>query len=268
MIGVFDSGFGGLSVLEAIVSALPNADISYVADDNNVPYGDKSEQFIGARTLKIGQFLAAQNHEMIVIACNTATAAGAEKLRQLLPNSQIIGIEPGIKPAALASKTGKIAVLTTSVTAKSARLAALIKQYAGNVYVDVLPCPGWANVVESLRFSDTVFIKEAHQKLEKTLSEGSDQIVLGCTHYSFLRPTLEKIINGRAHIIDVSEAVARRCVSVISQQEVAQKTKKNEHGQLQFFCTKDPKRLQNALPALGLAHFLDKQKNVAQLLQI
>ena len=122
MIGVFDSGLGGLSVLAAIAHALPRADLVYLADTAHVPYGDKDDVFIRARVLTIGRYLDAQGCTLIVVACNPATAAAVAALREALPNVPVVGVEPGVKPAAAASQSGRIAVLTTPSTARSARL--------------------------------------------------------------------------------------------------------------------------------------------------
>ena len=145
MIGVFDSGLGGLSVLSAIATALPQADLVYLADTAHVPYGDKNDAFIRDRVLRIGRYLVeGQGCRQLVVACNTATAAAVAALRAALPRIPVIGIEPGIKPAASASRSGRIAVLTTESTARSERLARLISQHASGVQVDILACPGWA----------------------------------------------------------------------------------------------------------------------------
>ena len=131
MIGVFDSGLGGLSVLAAITRALPAADLLYLADTAHLPYGDKSDAFIRDRVLRIGRHLVDRGCTLIVVACNTATAAAVAALRQSLPELPVVGVEPGVKPAASASKSGRIAVLATTSTAHSERLAQLIRRHAG-----------------------------------------------------------------------------------------------------------------------------------------
>ncbi|MFZ4538390.1 glutamate racemase [Propionivibrio sp.] len=245
MIGVFDSGLGGLSVLAAIAHALPQANLVYFADTAHVPYGDKDDGFIRNRVLKIGRHLVDQGCTVIVVACNTATAAAVAALRETLPDIQIVGVEPGVKPAAVASNSGRIAVLTTTSTARSERLALLIRQHAGTVQVDVLPCPGWATKVETLHLDDPDFAETARRHLAVVLDAGADQIVLGCTHYSFLIPVLEPIVAGRATLVDVADAVARQCVRLAG-------ASAHGHGELTLFATAHPERLQAALPALGL----------------
>ena len=212
MIGIFDSGLGGLSVLSAIAEALPEADLCYFADTAHVPYGDKSDDFIRERVLKIGHHLVAQGCSMIVVACNTATAAAVSALRAAQPAIPVIGVEPGVKPAATSSRKRRIAVLATVSTARSRRLKDLVRLHAGDVQVDIVPCPDWATRVEKGHLDDPAFVDGVRKLLEPTLDRGSDRLVLGCTHYTFLTPILTPIVAGRAELIDVADAVARQCV--------------------------------------------------------
>jgi glutamate racemase len=246
MIGVFDSGIGGLSVLAAVARALPCANLVYFADTAHLPYGDKDDDAIRARVLRIGRHLAGRECRQIVVACNTATAAAVAALREALPNVSVVGVEPGIKPAAASSKSGRIAVLATGSTARSERLSSLIRQYAGPVHVDVLPCPGWATKVETLQLADPDFAEEARVLLAPVLAAGADRIVLGCTHYAFLVPVLASIIEGRAELVDVADAVARQC------RRLAAETDDGEAGHLTLMATAYPERLRQALTALGL----------------
>ncbi len=245
-IGVFDSGLGGLSVLAAIATALPGADLVYFADTAHVPYGNKSDEFIRERVLSIGRQLVESGCTMIVVACNTATAAAVSALRQSQPGIPVVGVEPGIKPAAKTSRSGRIAVLATSSTAKSERLARLIRQHAGSIAVDVLACPGWATKVETLKLDDAQFGQSVRQHLAPTLAAGADRIVLGCTHYTFLAPLLETIVAGRAQLVDVADAVARQC------RRLAATPAARGPGRLTLLATAHPERLQAALAALGL----------------
>lgn len=255
MIGVFDSGVGGLSVLAAIARAMPRADLTYCADTAHLPYGSKSDDFIRRRVLAIGQHLAGNGCEVLVVACNTATAAAVEALRETLPGVAVIGIEPGIKPAAAASTSKRIAVLATESTAKSERLARLIRLHAGNVEVMIEPCPGWATRIEMLHPDDEHFANEIAAKIAPLLDAGADQIVLGCTHYSFIAPQLRRFIEGRAEIVDVAEAVARQVVRLAGA---------HAHGdaQLHLAASAHPEKLHAALPRLGL-HWLAQRATPA-----
>ncbi len=246
MIGIFDSGLGGLSVLASITQSLPHADLVYFADTAHVPYGDKDDAFIRNRVLNIARHLADLGCTLIVVACNTATAAAVASLRETLPDIPTVGVEPGVKPAVAATKSGRIVVLSTTSTARSERLSRLISQHAGDVQVDVLPCPGWATKVETLHLDDPGFAESARQHLAPTLDSGADQVVLGCTHYSFLTPVLEPIVAGRAELVDVAEAVARQCVRLAG-------TAEHGRGRLTLLATAHPEALQAALPALGLS---------------
>jgi len=258
MIGVFDSGLGGLSVLSAITQALPEADLIYFADTAHVPYGDKDDAYIRNRVLKIGRHLADLGCTLIVVACNTATTTAVAAMREAMPDVPVVGIEPGVKPAAAASQSGRISVLTTTATARSERLARLIRQYAGKVQVDVLPCPGWATKVETLQLDDPGFAESVQRHLAATLDAGSDQIVLGCTHYTFLTPILKPIVDGRATLVDVADAVARQCMRLAGNAA-------HGHGQLTLLATAQPERLQSALPALGLKRLIEQLTGPARL---
>ena len=244
MIGVFDSGLGGLSVLAAIAHELPKADLIYLADTAHVPWGGKSDGFITGRVLTIGRHLAEQGCQLIVVACNTATTTAIQALRDHLPGVPIVGVEPGIKPAASGSRSGRIAVLATETTAKSRRLAHLIDAHAAHVQVDIVPCPGWATHVETLQPDTPAFRAEIAAKISPLLAAGVDRIVLGCTHYAFLAPLIEPLLGGRAQLIDVAAAVARQVLRLRSDSHAG--------GHLHLQATARPEHLAAALPVLGL----------------
>ena len=247
MIGVFDSGLGGLSVLAALVDALPQADFSYYADTAHVPYGNKSEEQIQGRVLAIGEHLVSHGCSLLVVACNTATASAVQALRAAHPGIPMVGVEPGIKPAAQATSSGRIAVLATESTASSQRLKRLIRDHAGHVEVLVEPCPGWATHVEMLQLDDPELAADVRARVEPLLDHGVDRIVLGCTHYSFLAPLLNQVIGTRAQLVDVADAVARqtqRLAGLLA----------HGSGRLQLHASAHPERLHAALPRLHLAH--------------
>ena len=208
-IGIFDSGVGGLSVWRHIRAALPDAHLIYVADSGHVPYGDKSPAYIEQRSLTIAQFLVGQGAEAIVIACNTATAAAAAALRArfALP---IVAMEPAVKPAVAATRTGVVGVLATVGTLESARFAALLEKYAGNVRILTQGCPGLVEQIErgNLDGPDTRALLE--QYLAPLLGQGADTLILGCTHYPFLAPLITDIAGPGVTLVDTGEAVARQ----------------------------------------------------------
>jgi glutamate racemase len=249
MIGVFDSGLGGLSVLAALIDALPHADFSYFADTAHVPYGNKSEEQIQYRVLTIGEQLANRGCDLLVVACNTATATAVQALRAAHPGIPVVGIEPGIKPAAKETQSGRIAVLTTEATANSQRLKRLIREHASHVEVFVEPCPGWATHVEMLQLDDPVLATNVRARIEPLLDQGVDRIVLGCTHYSFLAPLFQEIIGTRAKVVDVADAVARQTRRLAGPLAYG-------GGTLHLDASAHPERLHAALPRLNLARIV------------
>jgi len=244
LIGVFDSGLGGLSVLAAIAHGLPRADLVYLADTAHVPYGDKPPGFIAGRVLAIGRHLAGSGCNLLVVACNTATTAAIQTLRDTLPDIPVVGVEPGVKPAAQSSRSRRIAVLATEATAQSRRLAQLIEHHATGVQVEVVPCPGWATHVETLQPDTPEFRADIAAKIVPLLEAGVDRIVLGCTHYAFLAPLIQPLLAERAEIVDVAAAIARQVVRIGGQRE--------GNAGLSLQATAHPERLARALPALGL----------------
>jgi glutamate racemase len=207
-LGIFDSGIGGLSVLRHIRTTLPDANLIYAADSAHAPYGDKPHAYIEQRALALTRFLIAQGAQAIVIACNTATAAAAATLRRefTLP---IIGMEPAVKPAVAATKSGVVGVLATVGTLESARFAALLERYAGDVEIVTQGCPGLVEQVErgDLHSAETRALLERY--LAPLLARGADTIILGCTHYPFLAPLIREIAGEDVTLVETGAAVAR-----------------------------------------------------------
>ncbi len=207
-IGIFDSGVGGLSVLHHIRAALPAARLIYVADSGHVPYGDKPANYIERRALAITQFLVERGAEAIVVACNTATAAAITALRakHALP---IVGMEPAVKPAVAATRSGVVGVLATVGTLESARFAALLDKYAGDVEIITQGCPGLVEEVERGNLQGA----EARALVERytvpLLAHGAETLILGCTHYPFLAPLIREVAGAGIALVDTGAAVAR-----------------------------------------------------------
>lgn len=208
-IGVFDSGVGGLSVLQHIRAALPDANLIYVADSGHVPYGDKSFAYIEARSNALTRFLLGQGAEAIVIACNTATAAAVLSLRKQFSNIPFIGMEPAVKPAVAATQSNVVGVLATVGTLESARFAALLEKYADSVKILTQGCPGLVEAVErgDLRGLETRRLIERYTA--PLLAAGADTLILGCTHYPFLAPLIRAVVGEQITLIDTGAAVAR-----------------------------------------------------------
>lgn len=223
MIGVFDSGLGGLSVWRSLKTALPGRATLYLADQARAPYGPRPLGEVRALTLGCLNWLIAQGCLTVVLACNTATAAAADAARARWPGIAIVGIEPAVKPASLASRTGVIGVLATQATFDSPRYASLTRQFAAGLRVLPRACPEWVELVEKgpRRRPDTAARVAA--EIEPLLDAGADQIVLGCTHFPLLMPWIEaaigrwRVLRGTERPIDVLDpapAVARQAARV------------------------------------------------------
>lgn len=214
-IGVFDSGMGGLSVLKAIHENLPHENLIYLADSKYIPYGEKEAEFIIERCIKITDYFLSYPIKALVIACNTATAAASAILRENYPHLPIIGMEPAVKPATQATSTGRVGVLATSGTLKSAKFAALLDRFAHDVTVIAQPCPGLVECIEAGDLKGSKIKELLHKYLQPILDNNCDTVILGCTHYPFLRPLLVDILPAHIQIIDTGAAVARYLQSVL-----------------------------------------------------
>jgi glutamate racemase len=210
-IGVFDSGVGGLSVLKHIRAQLPSMPLLYVADSGHVPYGDKTQDYIRERSLVLTEFLVRAGAATVVIACNTATAAAAAMLRVRF-DFPIVAMEPAVKPAVTATRSGVVGILATVGTLESARFAALLGQYAGEVEIVTQACPGLVEKVEAGELASPSTRELVAQYTRPLQERGADTIVLGCTHYPFLRPAITDAVGPHVQLIDTGEAVARQVV--------------------------------------------------------
>ena len=207
-IGVFDSGVGGISVLQHIHATLPNEHLIYFADSRYAPYGNRTAQEIQSRCFAISDFLISQGVKAIVVACNTATAAAIDAMRERY-SVPIFGMEPAVKPAAAATKNGIVGVLATVGTLKSAQFAALLESYGRNVQVVTQGCEGLVECIEHGEL-DTESTRQLLQLYcEPLLREGADTIVLGCTHYPFVRPLIKQVVGDDIVLIDTGSAVAK-----------------------------------------------------------
>lgn len=238
-LGVFDSGVGGLSVLRAIRTLLPHENLIYVADSAHVPYGNKSVEYIQQRSLSLTNFLIEQHHaKAIVVACNTATAAAVSLLREKF-TVPIIGMEPAVKPAVAASKNKIIGVLATEGTLKSAQFAALLERYAADVTVITQPCHGLVEKVEQGDLSSTATRELVAHYALPLVERGADTLILGCTHYPFLRGLIADVVGKNITLIDTGEAVARRLHSALTEKNLLNSAQERAHNHAQFFSTGD-----------------------------
>lgn len=220
-IGVFDSGIGGLSVIRHLHEQLPHEDLLYFADQGHIPYGARPLPQIQTFSAEITRFLLANGAKLIVVACNTATAAAIESLRATFPETLFVGMEPALKPAAAQTRTGKIGVLATPGTFASARYAMLIDRFTQQFEVLEDPCTGLVEEIEAGRLDSAETRRILTAATTPMLAAGVDTLVLGCTHYPFVRPLLAEIVGDRIAIIDPAPAVARRAANVLQQHDLS-----------------------------------------------
>ena len=213
-VGVFDSGIGGLSVLPALREALPQAHLMYVADSAYAPYGERDDAFILQRSRYLAQFLWAQNADIIIMACNTATACAADALRQEFPTRTIIGMEPGIKPATQITQNGHIGVMATSLTLQSQRLKNLIQTHSAHATVHTQACVGLAAAIETSLGPNPDLEALVEMHCQPLIQAQCDVVVLGCTHYPFVRSMIENTMGPHVSVIDTALAVAKRAVAL------------------------------------------------------
>jgi glutamate racemase len=232
-IALFDSGLGGLSILREVRERLPEHDLLYLADSAYCPYGLRAPDEVRARALAIGSWMVDHGAELLVVACNTASSAALELLRAELPIA-VVGMEPGLKPAATATRSGRVGVLATGGTLAGERFAALVERYADGVEVITQPCPGLVELVEAGELDGSAARSMVERYVAPLLERGVDTLVLGCTHYPFLRPTIAAIAGSRVAIIDTGPAVARQVARV-----AAQRGLRAGQGRARFWTTGD-----------------------------
>ena len=208
-IGIFDSGVGGLSIVNCIKEQLPNEQLIYIADSLYAPYGDKPDEVIIARVNTLATELVERNCKALVIACNTATVTAVEQLRAKL-SIPIIGVEPAIKPAVISSTNKKIAILTTQATAKNQRFLTLVEKFKLNSTVHIQPCPGLVELIENNQLHSHTFEKLLQNYLTESLNENVDTIVLGCTHYPFFADKIKAIVGEDITLMETALPVTEQ----------------------------------------------------------
>ncbi len=236
-IGIFDSGVGGLSVLRELRRQLPHEHIVYLADQAHVPYGPRPAAEIRRFSEDISRFLLAQGAKLIVVACNTASAAALNHLRRTFPDVPFVGMEPAVKPAAHQTQSGRVGVLATNGTFTSERYADLMARYASNVVVYEDACLGLVDLIERGQIDAPETEQLLQTVLAPMLTAGVDTLVLGCTHYPFAIPLLEKLAPGTA-VIDPAPAIARQTARLLHQRQDLRENP--TPGAVRFFTTGDP----------------------------
>jgi glutamate racemase len=220
-VGIFDSGVGGLSVLRHIQAQLPHEPLLYVADSGYAPYGDKPEALVIARVLAIADFLIGQGAKAIVVACNTATVAAVRVLRETHPGMPVVGVEPGLKPAAALTRSGKVGVLATARTLQGAKFLLLRDQIHRETGVDFLlqPCVGLVDQIELGELDSSAMMATLDRFIAPLLAQEADTLVLGCTHYPLVRGAIERLLVSSGHgdvaLVDTGDAVARQLARLL-----------------------------------------------------
>jgi len=237
-IGLFDSGMGGLSVLRAVRQLLPQANLLYFGDNAHVPYGPRSLSQVRQFSESITRFLLAHQAQVIVVACNAASAAALKYLRQTIPAIPFVGMEPAVKPAAEQTQTKVVGVLATPATFQGELFASVVERFAQGVTVLREVCPGLVQMIEAGEVDTPETEARLRAWVEPMLQQRIDVLVLGCTHYPFIIPLLEKISGPQVRVIDPAPAVARQVGRVLEARGLTPAA--GERGSLVYYTSGDP----------------------------
>ncbi|MDR3323997.1 MAG: glutamate racemase [Zoogloeaceae bacterium] len=244
-IGIFDSGLGGLTVLAALRARLPDEDFIYFADTHFLPYGNRSESFIQARSQAISDMLATHGHaKLIVVACNTATAAAAEVIRANT-HLPVVALEPAVKPATLLTRSGVIGVLATTRTLASQRFQRLVATHANGTQVIPQACPGLVEAIETHGPKSAPANALLDEYVPPLVQAGADVVVLGCTHYPWAREGIAARLPAGTRIVDTGEAVARQV-----ERRLQGESHLGGHGQLRLATSGNPREVQKTITHL------------------
>ncbi len=240
-IGVFDSGAGGLTILSALREELPHEQYIYFGDTAHCPYGVRSEGEIIELSLQASRFLIGQGVKLIVVACNTASQAALTTLRATF-SLPFVGVVPAVKPAAQATRKGRIGVAATNQAVRAAYLHQLIDDFAGGIEVYAVGYPELVTMVEAGQLDGAEVEEEVRRTFTPLLTLGVDVIVLGCTHFPALRPVIERVVGKQAQVIDSGQAVARRTHAVLDTEAMLrpEPAEQAEEGELHVWCSGDP----------------------------
>lgn len=248
-IGVFDSGVGGLSVLKAVRARLPNENLVYLADQAHVPYGSRSLAEVRKFSEGITRCLISRDAKLVVVACNTASAAALHHLRKIFPRVSFVGMEPAVKPAAESTHSGVVGVLATPATFQGQLYASVIERFAHGVRVLQDTCPGLVMEIDRGNLDTAQVYAILEGALKPMLEEGIDTVVLGCTHFPFVIPVIESIVGPGVRVIDPSPAIARQVERLLEENNLLSQSL--EKGQVEYYSTGDPDQMQVLLPRLA-----------------
>jgi glutamate racemase len=251
LIGVFDSGVGGLSVLGALWQELPGLSYLYLADQAHVPYGPRSLEQVRSFSEGITRYLLRQGADLIVVACNTASAAALHGLRASFPESRFVGMEPAVKPAAEQTRSGAVGVLATPATFQGALYASVVERFANGVQLHQHTCPGLVAQIEAGQIQAKATRDILEHALRPMLAQGIDTVVLGCTHYPFVIPLIEEIVGPQVRVIDPAPAVARQARRLLQEMNIHLSRAVDEPvSRTRFLTTGDPAVLASAVKKL------------------
>ncbi len=252
-IGIFDSGIGGLTVTAAIKQALPMECLLYFGDTLHVPYGPRSLEEVRAFSFAITEALLDQGAKVIVIACNTASAAALRSLREAYPDVPFVGMEPAVKPAVEHTRSGVVGVIATVATFQSALYATIVERFAKDVTVLRQPCPGLVKQIENGDFDTPETETMLRGWLQPMMDANIDALVLGCTHYPIVRPVIERILGPTVRVIDPAPAIARQLQRILDRDGIRNSQLTNEPDL--YFTSGDPTSFLRMMERLGLDGF-------------
>jgi len=249
---VFDSGVGGLSVLKAIWDELPDESIIYLADQVHVPYGQRPLEEVRRFSEDITLFLLDKGVKLVVVACNTASAAALHWLRGRFPGMSFVGMEPAIKPAAEGTQTRVVGVLATPATFQGELYTSVVERFAGGVRILQHTCPGLVNQIENGALESKQTRQILEDAIQPMLLEGIDTIVLGCTHYPFVIPLIQNIAGPKVRVINPAPAIARQVRRVLEGRHCLAAPSPLHSGQAwtHFYTTGSPGAFQALVPHL------------------
>ena len=247
-IGIFDSGVGGISVLRAIGEQMPEESVIYFGDQGHIPYGRRLTEQIRNFSEAITNFLLEHDAKIIVVACNTASAAALKYLREKFPDVQFVGMEPAVKPAAEHTQTGKVGVLATPATFQGALYASVVERFASGVELFQNTCPGLVQQIEQGNLNGEETRRILEDALLPMLEKNIDTVVLGCTHYPFVIPLIQQIVGENVQVIDPAPAVAKQTWRLLEARGM--RNQSGSKGEVKFYTSGDPTALKFMLPIL------------------
>jgi glutamate racemase len=247
-IGIFDSGVGGLSVLRAIREDMPVERIIYLGDQAHIPYGPRPMEQIRNFSEAITQFLLEQGVKIVVVACNTASAAALKYLREKFQGVQFVGMEPAVKPAVEHTQTGKVGILATPATFQGALYASVVERFANGVELFQHTCNGLVQQIEAGELNSTRTREILEDALLPMLEKNIDTVVLGCTHYPYVIPLIKQIVGENVRVIDPAPAVARQVRRLLEAGRMVSKA--SSLGTIKLYTSADPDTLKSMLPTL------------------